>query len=155
MADSGKGKKGAERYFDFLAEEGFRPRIDEYGDVAFRYEGGLYVIRIDEKDEMYFRRVYPGFWRINSNEELSRVQETALTVTAGYKVVKIYPVGDTNTNAATELFLSPPDTFKAVFYRCLSAIGSTVKVFKAKMQEPPKPADDFVFHLPKYNMGDK
>jgi hypothetical protein len=153
MENSGKAKKGAERYLDFLAEEGFRPRINENGDVAFKYEGGSYVIRIDENDEMYFCLVFPNFWRIESVEELSRVKEIALAVTAEYKVLKIIPVVDFNTSATVQLFCSPPETFKEVFYRCLRAICAAVKEFSAKMQELPKPADDFVFHLSKYKVG--
>jgi hypothetical protein len=153
MADSGKAKKGAERYFDFLAEEGYRPKIDAYGDVAFKCEGGDYYIEIDEKDEVYFRLVYPGFWRIKSDEELAQVKETALAVTAEYKVVKIFPEGDTNTSASIELFCSPPQTFTAVFHRCLRALRSAVKEFIARMQELQTQQDDFVFHLPKYKVG--
>jgi hypothetical protein len=67
MGNSGKakkGKKGAERYLEFLAEEGYRPKIDANGNVSFKCEGGNYVIRIDEKDEEYFELAYPNFWRI-------------------------------------------------------------------------------------------
>jgi hypothetical protein len=80
------------------------------------------------------------------------VMEAALTVTAENKVVKIYPVRDT-TWATIELFCSPPETFKPVLNRCLRVLRGSVNKFRAKMQEPPKPADDFVFHLPKYNAG--
>jgi hypothetical protein len=88
-----------------------------------------------------------------SDEELSQVQEAALAVTAGKKVIKIFPEGDTSTWATIELFCNPPETFQAVFNRCLSALRGGVKEFIAKMQEPPKPDDAIVFHLPKYNVG--
>ena len=157
MGNSGKaqkGKKGAERYLEFLAEEGFRPKIDAYGGVEFKCEGGNYFIDIDEKDEVFFRLVYPGFWPIKSDEELSQVKEVALAVTAEYKVVKIHPVGDTNTSASIELFCSPPETFQKVFNRSLRALRSGVQKFIATMQEQPKQDDAFVFHLPKYKVGE-
>src|ERR671918_1919703 len=109
MGDSGKAKQGAERYLTFLAEEGYRPKIDANGNVSFKCEGRSYVITIDEKDEAFFYLVYPNFWRIESEEELSQVQEAALAVTADTKVVKIYPVGGANTWATIELFCSPPE----------------------------------------------
>jgi hypothetical protein len=155
MGDSGKAKKGAERYLTFLAEEGYRPRIDANGNVAFKCEGRSYVIEIDEKDEMYFRLVYPNFWEIESDEELSRVKEVALAVTAEHKVVKIYPVKDTTTCATVELFCFPPETFTDVFDRCLRTLRIGSEKFVAKMQEPPEQTDDFVFHLPRYNVGGK
>ena len=111
MGDSGKAKQGAERYLTFLAEEGYRPRIDANGNVAFKCEGRSYV----EKDEEYFCLSYPNFWRIESDEELSQVTD--------------------------------------VFNRCLRALRAGVEKFVAKMQEPPKPDDAFVFHLPRYNVG--
>jgi hypothetical protein len=149
MADSGKAKKGAERYLTFLAEEGFRPRIDANGNVAFKYEGGSYVIEIFENDEEYFRLKYPYFWRIKNDEELAQVKETALAVTAEYKAVKILLAGDTNTSASVELFCSPPQTFTAVFNRCLRALRDAVKEFVARMQEMPEQTDDFILHLPR------
>jgi hypothetical protein len=80
------------------------------------------------------------------------VMEAALAVTAENKVVKIYPVEDT-TWATIELFCSPPETFKPVLNRCLRVLCDSVNKFRAKMQEPPKPGDNFVFHLPKYKVG--
>jgi hypothetical protein len=153
MANSGKAKKGAERYLTLLAEEGYRPKIDANGNVSFKCEGGYYIIRIDETEEEYFELAYPNFWRIKSDEELAQVKEAALAITAENKVVKIYPVEDTNTWASIELFCYPPQTFADVFDRCLRALRAGVKKFIAKMEEPPEQADDFVFHLPKYKVG--
>jgi hypothetical protein len=159
MAASGKATKGvrvkhgADKYLDFLAEEGYRPSIDDNGDVAFKCEGRRYVIEIDENDEEYFCLAYPDFWSIESDEELSQVMEAAVAVTADSKVVKIYPVEDTDTWATIELFCSPPETFKTVFDRCLSALRAGVEKFVAKMEEQPEQSDDFVFHLPRYNVG--
>jgi hypothetical protein len=153
MAESGNAKKGAERYLEFLAEEGYRPRIDANGNVAFKCEGRSYVIMIDEKDEMFFYLVYRDFWPIESDEELVRVMDAALAVIADTKVVKLFPMGDTNTWAAIELFCYPPETFTAVFERCLKALRDAVEKFVAKMQEQPKQTDDFVFHLPRYTVG--
>jgi hypothetical protein len=73
MGDSGKAKKGAERYLTYLLDEGFRPHITNNGNVAFKCEGRNYYIDIDEDDEEFFFLVYPNFWPIESDEELSRV----------------------------------------------------------------------------------
>jgi hypothetical protein len=154
MENSGKAKKGAERYLTYLTDEGFRPRITNNGNVTFKCEGRIYFIDIDEDDEELFFLVYPNFWPIESDEELFRVQAAALAVTADTFVVKIFPVDDTNTWATIELFCSPPEAFKAVFNHCLRALHRGVEKFVATMQEPAKPDDAFLFHLPKYNVGE-
>jgi hypothetical protein len=153
MADSGKAKKGAERNLTFLAEEGYRPRINDVGDVSFKCEGGIYVIYIDEEDEEYFELAYPNFWPIESDEQLAQVKEASLAVSADTKVIKIFPVEDANTWATVEIFCSPPQAFTDIFYRCLDDLRIGVKKFIAKMEEPPEQDDAFVFHLPKYKVG--
>jgi hypothetical protein len=155
VADKRTPKKSAERYFEFLAEEGYRPKIDSNGNVAFKCEGKSYVIEIDEEDDdMFFRLVYPKFWRISSDEELAQVKETALAVTDEYKVVKICPEADTDTWAAIELFCDPAETYTGIFDRSLRAVRGAVKEFVARMKEPPEQHDDaFIFHLPKYTVG--
>jgi hypothetical protein len=154
MENSGKGKKGAERYLTYLTDEGFRPPITNNGNVAFKCEGRTYFIYIGEDDEEFFFLVYPNFWPIKNNEQLSRVQAAALAVIADTKVVKIFPVDDANTWATIEMFRYPPETFQKAFNRCLYALRCGVEKFMAKMQEPAKPDDAFVFHLPKYTVGE-
>jgi hypothetical protein len=121
-------------YRTFLEEEGYRPRIDGDGDVFFKYEGRCYVIVVEETDEEFFRLIYPDFWGIESDSELAAVKEAALRATAETKVAKIFPVRD-NTWATIELFCSPPETFKPIFHRCLSALRASVEKFVSQMQE--------------------
>jgi hypothetical protein len=118
-----------------LTEEGYRPWIDEDGNVAFKCEGRVYVIEIDEKDEEFFCLVYRNFWAIESDDELAQVKEAALVVAADIKVVKVFPVEDTEIWASIELFCFPPQTFTAVFDHCLNAMRDGVEKFVATMQE--------------------
>ncbi|MCL6595365.1 MAG: hypothetical protein K6V73_04045, partial [Firmicutes bacterium] len=55
----------AQGYLEFLAEEGYRPRLDADGDVVFKVEGGAYYILLDE-DEEFFRLIYPNFWPLET-----------------------------------------------------------------------------------------
>jgi hypothetical protein len=154
MGDTGNAKQGAELYFEFLAEEGYRPKIDANGNVAFKSDGKSYVIEIDDEDAIFFRLAYPTLWHMSSDEELAQVQEIALAVTREYKVVKICPEADTDTWAAIELFCDPPETFTKLFDRSLRALRGAVKDFVTRMQASPMQQDDaFIFHLPKYTVG--
>lgn len=124
----------AEMYREFLQGEGYAPKIDGDGDIIFKREGRTYVIIIDEKDEMFFRIVFPNFWSIDSEEERRKVYEAAVYATAETKVAKVFPVGD-NVWATVELFCSPPVAFQLVFERSLGAVMSSVRVFTDKMRE--------------------
>jgi hypothetical protein len=121
-------------YREFLSEEGYAPKIDGDGDVIFKYEGKTYLIIVEDRDEEFFRLVYPYFWPIESNAERAKVVEAALHATAQTKVVKVFPVKD-DTWAAIEMFCSPPQAFKAVFRRSLSALRAGVEAFREKMNE--------------------
>ena len=124
----------AEMYRSFLASEGYTPKIDSDGDVAFKFEGGNYYILVDDKDEAFFRLAYPGFWEIESEEERAKVIEAALHATAQTKVTKVFPVRN-NTWATIEMFCSPPEVFQSVFHRCLTALRAGVVSFQEKMRE--------------------
>jgi len=123
----------ARMYHDFLSEEGYAPKIDKEGDVMFKYEGGVYLIIMDEKDEEFFRLVYPGFWPIESEAEREKAQLAALAATAETKVAKVFLVGD-NTWATIEMFCAPPEVFKTVFRRSLRALRAAVHAFRVEMQ---------------------
>jgi len=121
-------------YRSFLAEEGYAPKIDNDGDVLFKFEGGTYFIAVSEKDEVFFRIVFPNFWPIESEQERVRALLAAASATAETKVAKVFLVRD-DTYASIEMFCSPPDTFKPVFRRCLNALRASVEHFREKMQD--------------------
>ena len=124
----------AEMYKNYLAEEGYLPKIDSDGDVAFKCEGRTYVIIIDPDDDTFFHLSLPCFWSIASESERARVEQAALYATSRTKVAKVYQVKD-NTVAAVEMFCSPPETFKTVFPKALRALQSCVLSFRSKMSE--------------------
>lgn len=123
----------ADMYRNYLAEEGFSPKLDSDGDVVFKYEGKSYCIIVDENDEEFFRLVFPNFWSIESDEEREKVLNAANYSTARTKVTKIFPIRD-DTWAAIEMFCSPPEAFKISFRRCLSALQTGVNNFLEQMR---------------------
>ena len=123
-------------YMDYLVEEGFRPTVDSDGDVTFKAEGGLYCIDIDENDDEYFRILYPNFWKVESEQERTRVISASNYATMVTKVAKVYlRSDDKDTCAAVEMFVNPPENFKPVFARAMRALRSSVKTFVEKMGE--------------------
>ena len=124
----------AEMFMEHLAEEGYRPKLDDDGDVVFKHEGGGYCIIIDETDEQYFRIIFPGFWSIESEQERAMVEKAALHATKQVKVAKIFPVRD-DTWAAVELFCDPPSNALSVLGRSLGSLQTATNAFRAKMEE--------------------
>ncbi|MDZ4201879.1 MAG: hypothetical protein U1C96_07005 [Gallionella sp.] len=124
----------AEMYRSYLAEEGFTPKLDDDGDISFKFEGKNYLIIIDEGDSEFFRLVYPWFWPIESEDEREKAAQAALYASTQTKVAKVYPVRD-DTWAAVEIFCSPPEAFQAVFKRSLGALQAAVHNFRERMQQ--------------------
>lgn len=124
----------ADMYKTYLVEEGYSPKTDDDGDVVFKYEGKHYCIIIDEQDEDFFRLIFPNFWSIDSEAERSKVLEAAVYSTAKTKVAKVFVVRD-DTWAAIEMFCSPPEAFKIVFRRSLSALQAGINNFLKKMHD--------------------
>ena len=126
----------AEMYRQYLAEEGYSPKIDDDGDVFFKFEGRGHVILVSEKDEEFFSLARPNFWSIESDAERAKVVDAALYATKETKVAKVFPVRD-NTWATIEMFFCPPESFKGVFRRSLLALQAAIENFRKKMQEQP------------------
>lgn len=127
-------KKRAQMYQDFLRREGYVPEIDKDNDVKFKAEGMTYYIMVDENDELFFRIIFPGFWSVENQGERDKAEKAALHATAQTKVAKVFMVGD-NVHAAIELFCSPPDVYRPVFQRSMSALQTAVQTFVQKMRE--------------------
>lgn len=124
----------AEMYLDYLRKEGYVPDVDKDGDIVFRLEGKTYCIIIDENDEMFFRLIFPNFWPIESAQERAKVEQAALYATADTKVAKVFPVKD-DVFGSLEIFCMPPENFKLIFKRSLSALQTAVGKFANKMRE--------------------
>jgi hypothetical protein len=124
----------AQMYSDYLRTEGYAPEVDKDGDIIFKYEGHVYYILISEDDDIYFNLLFPNFWSIENDSERMKVEKASLHATADTKVAKVYPVRD-NVWAKIELFCSPPESFKTVFPRSMSALQSAVQTFATKMRE--------------------
>lgn len=127
----------AEDYADFLRSEGFRPVLDEAGDLVFKCEGRYYCVTIDETDPLYFRLVFPDFWQLENEPERHWARIAAAEVTAEFKVVKLYAQNDT-VQASAELFLAHPGDFRHVFERCLTALQGAVRRFGELMERGPR-----------------
>lgn len=122
-----------EQFADFLRSEGYLPKIDDDGDIVFKFEGGTYLIILDDADPQYFRILFPGFWELESPSERLKAEQIAFKVTAETKVAKVYLVRD-NTWAAIEAFYASVDHAQAAFPRSMQALRSIARAFSEGMR---------------------
>ncbi len=121
-------------YMKFLEAGGYRPELDKDGDVAFKHEGGNYIIQVDENDNVYFRLIYPNFWEIESEEERQDVLIAGNFTNSDIKCAKVFMLRD-NVWAVVEIFLAKPEDYEKLLSRSISSIQSVVGTFRSKMQE--------------------
>jgi hypothetical protein len=121
-------------YSEFLTEEGYRPTVDQDGDVVFKHEGKTYFIDVHEKDPSFFMIVLPNIWPIESAEERIQVLVAADVANREVMSAKVATKGD-NVWVTLEMFVKSPADFQGIFDRALSAIGTATDTFAAKMRE--------------------
>jgi hypothetical protein len=121
-------------YTDFLRSEGYVPEIDKDGDIAFKLEGGSYIIFANEDDPEYYSILFPNFWPIENEAERARAYVAASQASAGTKCAKVFVLKD-NVSAAVELLFGEPEQFKEVFRRSIATVRTAAKTFAERMQE--------------------
>ena len=121
-------------YTGFLDKEGYKPEIDDDGDVRFKREGKTYFINVDVEDAICFRLVLANIWPIESEEERQEVRVAMDHCNGMAKVAKAYMVRD-DVWVAIETFIAKPEDFKVIFDRSLSALDHGVGLFATRMRE--------------------
>jgi hypothetical protein len=119
---------------NFLAEEGFRPEVDDDGDVVFKREGRVFFIDVHEDDPEFFMIALPNIWPIESAEERIQVLSAAAHTNENEKAAKVFTKKD-DVWITIEMFVNDPEDFKTVFDRSLEAIDSAVDTFVARMKK--------------------
>ena len=121
-------------YADFLAAEGYRPTVDDDGDVLFTYEGGTYLLYAIEDDPGYVRLLYPNFWVIESEAERALALVAASRASRVCKGAKVFVRDDgANVCVAYEAFLDDIEGVRPVFSRILSATRHAARTFAEAM----------------------
>ncbi len=123
-------------YVEYLSAEGYRPIIDDDGDVKFKREGRTYFIIVSVQDPEFFRLVLANIWKIEDDVERSRVLEAADHSNAVSKVSKVFIVKN-NVWVSVELFVAAPEDFRGVFELSMSAMETGVSNYVERMREFP------------------
>jgi hypothetical protein len=123
----------SERYLTYLRDEGYVPRLDDDGDVVFKYEGRGFALYGDEHDAALFRLVHPFIWQVQSEEEQDLARDVMNDLNTRFHVVKFYQARG-HIWASVELFLDRDDAFATVFPRVLRLLTQAVTQFALRMK---------------------
>lgn len=122
----------AEAVLDFLTEEGFRPKLDEDGDVYFKYEGGTYVVLTGRDDPTVLLIVYPYFWSLDDAAERARALEAAMYAQQHVLIGRV-TVLEGNVSASVNAYLPDENSFRAVLIKSVDGLKYLVTKFREHM----------------------
>jgi hypothetical protein len=124
-------------YLEFLAQQGFRPKVDEDDDIHFLFEGRHYYIMKTE-EQTFFQLLFPNFFSLDDEADVARAATAASTASRSTKVAKVFlnPALD-NVSASVELLVDGPAGMQDKFLRCLDIIGVATRQFREAMSARP------------------
>jgi len=117
---------------------GYKPQIDEDGDIMIRYQMKSIFILTGPEDEQYMMIVLPQFAEIEEGEETLALA-TCNKVTREIKLVKVY-IDQTlkSVSACCEFFYTDEESLKTCIghsLRILGMVRSTFNNTKAELSE--------------------
>ena len=118
---------------DFLAEEGFRPKLDDDGDVVFKYEGGTYFVIAGHGDATVLTVLLPYFWPLEDAAERTRAMEAAMHAQKSVQIGRV-TVLDENVSARINAYLPDEQSFRAVLLRSIDGLHYLARVFRDHMR---------------------
>lgn len=101
--------------------------------MVFKREGRVYYVSIDERDPSYFRLIFPNFWSIDDEEELTRALRIANEVNSEIKVGFIV-VRKMNVWAVAESYMAEDPELGAWFMRTLELVFAATRKFVELMR---------------------
>lgn len=118
---------------DYLRNEGYVPRIDEDGDVVFKYEGKFFVVTTDNNDPQFLRVVMPNFWVVESEQEKRLAMEVANQVNERIKVSKVVVKRNNHVWAMAEQFIDSTPDLEDFFNRTIRVLKGAADEFAQRM----------------------
>ena len=118
-----------------LEKMGYKPEIDNDGDIQLRYQMKTIFVLIGDEDEQYISVMLPQFQEIADGEE-TLVLAVCNKMTRELKLAKIY-VDQTfkNVSATCEFFYSNEEALEQCLALSLELLGVVRSVFRKNKTE--------------------
>ena len=113
-----------------LQSLGFKPQIDDDGDIFVRYQmKTFYVMGANSDDEDYLVVVYPQMYEVNEGEE-TKVLAVCNKITREIKLTKVY-IDQTlkNVSACCEFYYNGEESLKTCLDKAIEILGMVRSTF--------------------------
>jgi len=129
-------RPSAEWYQELLTNLGFKPQIDEEGDVYFEHNNLKHTVIVDENDLEYFQMFTTVPWKIVNEDEYSRAMVACMETTREHKVAKIW-IGEflPQVFATVEAHILYPLAIEPLFWKYLNSLHAAIETFLMKVSE--------------------
>ena len=124
-----------ELYLAQLTDEGYRPKLDDDGDIIFKAEGKPYYLQISADDLQFVRLAAYGVWTIESPAELEVAYRVTSAISARFKAAKAFVAEDENVHVTLEVLVPSPEAFGGLFPRLLSILQSAARELGDDMRQ--------------------
>lgn len=109
---------------DYLKTEGFRIMAEKENHCAFKYQGKIYFIENEAKDEMFLRFVLPNFYHIDDEEEEVKALRIINRISREKKAIKLSFGSEKDMWATVELFIDKNTDLPPIIDRSLDIISN-------------------------------
>ena len=118
-----------------LQSLGFKPQIDDEGDIFIRYQmKTFYVMGSNSDDEDYLVVVFPQMYEVNEGEE-TKVLAVCNKITREIKLAKVY-IDQTlkNVSACCEFYYNGEESLKTYLDKAIEILGMVRLTFIKTMR---------------------
>ena len=118
-----------------LQSLGFKPQIDDEGDIFIRYQmKTFYVMGSSSDDEDYLVVVFPQMYEVNEGEE-TKVLAVCNKITREIKLAKVY-IDQTlkNVSANCEFYYNGEESLKTCLDKAIEILGMVRLTFIKTMR---------------------
>lgn len=112
---------------DFLADEGYRPHIDDHGNVVVAIEGATFVVIGHENDPEFLQVLLPPFLEVDQGD-IEKALFCASLASDQTKVAKLYVKG-TRVLGSAEMFVSDDAAVRSHLIRLTQTLRAAVANF--------------------------
>ncbi len=118
-----------------LQSLGFKPQIDDDGDIFVRYQmKTFYVMGANSDDEDYLVVVFPKMYEVNEGEE-AKVLAACNKITREIRLTKVY-IDQTlkNVSASCEFYYNGEESLKTCLDKAIEILGMIRSTFIKTMR---------------------